>query len=146
MNRFVPVVVAVIQNDHHEYLLTQRYSPQWPEVHLKWQLAGGKVEFGETTEQTVIRECQEEISQDIKIILPCPSVRTHIWHHTAGVPEHTLLIGYLCQLVKNNKEIKLNQETHSYKWFTFDEIKDLDRLPYSLEMIEELQTLQNSIT
>lgn len=139
MNKFVNVVVAIIQNKKGEYLLTQRHSPHWPDVHLKWQLVGGKVEFGESTEQTIERECQEEIGQKVKIIAPNPSVKTHIWQHEEGKPEHTLLIGYLCTLENEKKEIKLNQETHSFKWFTVDEIKKLDRLPQTLEMIEELK-------
>lgn len=139
MSNFVNVVVAIIQNTKGEYLLSQRNYPTLPEVHLKWQLPGGKIEFGETTEETLQRECAEELGQEVHILKTTPSVKTHMWHHTNREPQHTLLIGYLCELVDEEKEIKLNHETNDYKWFTIEEIKNLDRLPHSLEMIEELR-------
>lgn len=144
MNSLI-VSLAVIQNTKGEYLLTQRYSPEYPEVHLKWQLVGGVVKFGETTEQAIERECQEEIGNQIKIVLPYPSLRTHIWHHTGEEPTHTLLLCYLCKLENENNEIFLNEESHSYAWFRFGELHNLDKLPHTLEIIQELKALKENI-
>ena len=47
------VILGLIENQNHEFLLSQRYEPKLPEVHLKWDLPGGRNEFGESLEETL---------------------------------------------------------------------------------------------
>jgi 8-oxo-dGTP diphosphatase len=57
---------AIIVNQAGELLLLRR-SPatmRWPG---KWGIAGGGVEAGETPEQSLVRELQEELGSDIRL-------------------------------------------------------------------------------
>ncbi len=64
--KMVHVAVAIIENDQHELLITQRL-PGTPKAGL-WGFPGGKIETSETAHDAVIRECQEEIDLTLKHI------------------------------------------------------------------------------
>ncbi len=56
---FIKVVAALIW-DKDKFLICQR--PANKARGLLWEFVGGKVEDGETKEQALIRECQEELA------------------------------------------------------------------------------------
>ena len=53
-------VVAALIWDKEKFMICQR--PEHKARGLLWEFAGGKVEPGETKEQALIRECQEELA------------------------------------------------------------------------------------
>lgn len=55
----IEVVVALIW-DQDKFMICQR--PANKAQGLLWEFVGGKVEPGETKEQALIRECQEELA------------------------------------------------------------------------------------
>ena len=57
--KFTEVVVAALINKEGEILLSSRPEPKVYAGY--WELPGGKVEMGETPEQAVVRELQEEV-------------------------------------------------------------------------------------
>lgn len=59
MKKVVEVVAALIW-DNSKFLICQR--PANKARGLLWEFVGGKVEPGETKEQALIRECQEELA------------------------------------------------------------------------------------
>ena len=59
MEKVVEVVAALIW-DNGKFLICQR--PANKARGLLWEFVGGKVEKGETKEQALIRECQEELA------------------------------------------------------------------------------------
>ncbi len=80
------VVVAVIQNDRGQYFVCQRQAHQ-PFAGY-WEFPGGKQEVGESLEQAMTRELQEELGitpSDTRPFLSIPfdNLRLHIWHITA---------------------------------------------------------------
>ena len=52
-------VVAALIWDNDKFMICQR--PAHKSCALLWEFVGGKVEQGETKEQALIRECQEEL-------------------------------------------------------------------------------------
>ena len=60
---------ALIINDKNEVLLLKRGKKSKNEVGV-WSKVGGTVEFGDTIEDTVVKEAKEEIDCDIEIINP----------------------------------------------------------------------------
>jgi len=118
-----------------EFFLTQRLSFKHSDAHLKWQLAGGGMEFGETPEETLVREFQEELSVTPKIIYPHPIVITNTWNNnTAGHSHnaHIVLLNYLVD-IDNQKPINTDPdcETGDMGWFNWNEIQKLDLMPNS---------------
>ena len=53
-------VVAALIWDQGKFMICQR--PAHKARGLLWEFVGGKVEPGETKEQALIRECQEELA------------------------------------------------------------------------------------
>ena len=63
MNPFT-VVAAIIKKDNL-YLIVQRNKHKY--LGLKWEFPGGKVESGETFEEALLREIEEELSIVINV-------------------------------------------------------------------------------
>ena len=63
MNPFT-VVAAIIKKDNL-YLIVQRNKHKY--LGLKWEFPGGKVEFGETFKEALLREIEEELSIVINV-------------------------------------------------------------------------------
>ncbi|OQB20439.1 MAG: CTP pyrophosphohydrolase [Firmicutes bacterium ADurb.Bin182] len=60
----IEVVAALIREDN-KFMICQR--PVNKARGLLWEFVGGKVEQGETKEQALIRECQEELAITISV-------------------------------------------------------------------------------
>lgn len=145
MKNFVPVALTVIRNSKGKFLVTQRWSPEYPDVHLKWQLPGGGIEYGENSEDTAKREALEEVGHEVKFVFPYPVVKKHLWHHKSVDPYHAIIIVYLCELIDETKPVVLDAESHSFAWHTLEEIKKLDALPDTATFVEELVALAEQL-
>ena len=75
----------------------------------KYELPGGRMEFGETAEETVVREILEETGLTIT---PISLVDT--WNFVSETRQITGII-YLCALASDDK-ISLSEEHDIYEW------------------------------
>jgi 8-oxo-dGTP diphosphatase len=89
-------VVAALIWQGEKFMICQR--PAHKARGLLWEFVGGKVEPGETKEQALIRECQEELAVTLAVgdvfmdvIHEYPDITVHLtlFHATiaAGVPQ-----------------------------------------------------------
>ncbi|MDP3836935.1 MAG: NUDIX domain-containing protein [bacterium] len=78
------VTLALIKNAEGKILLQKRLDKIIPKANEKWEFPGGRIDFGESPEQTVIRECLEEKSCEIKIIKLLPLVQSRLWETSSG--------------------------------------------------------------
>lgn len=62
--RIIEVVAAALLDSNMQLLLAQRPLEKW--MGGLWELPGGKIEPGETNEQALVRELQEELSIVVK--------------------------------------------------------------------------------
>jgi 8-oxo-dGTP diphosphatase len=128
-------------NKQGQFLLTQRNDPDNAKAHLQWQFAGGGVNFGEDITQTMVRELQEEIGVTPEILYEMPIVEndTHYGSPTEN-DYHVILIFYIVNI--GEQEIKLdNTETLDWKWYTLDEIKELNCLGKVVNVAEKAQII-----
>ena len=131
-----------ISADGTKVLLTQRSAPGNPHWHNKWQIAGGKVEFGETVEDAVIRELKEELHVDATISSPFRVVKTSIWRASQtdeGVDTQVVLITHLVDIGSQTPDLDqdYDKETENWAWFSLEEARKLDFLPLTIDIIEE---------
>ena len=72
----LPIVIGIVRDEAGKLLLGKRHEPETPFVHEKWNFLGGRIEFGESPEETLIREIKEEAGLDVEIIRMIPKVFT----------------------------------------------------------------------
>lgn len=65
MKRSIRVVAALISDGAGRFLVQQRL-PDKARANL-WEFPGGKVESGESDEQALARECQEELAVELRV-------------------------------------------------------------------------------
>ena len=119
-------VTAAIIHQNRKILICQR--PLDKSCGLLWEFPGGKIEEGETGEQCIVRECQEELGIAIRV----ERKLTDITHEYPDFIVH--LHFYLCELVDGNPE---KNEHNAIEWITPDEIVKYDFCPADSKMIAE---------
>ena len=121
------IVVALIRDDEGRILLQKRRDAKIPAADGKWELPGGRVEFGESPADAAVRETQEEVGCDIEIIRLLPIVQNRIWERTDDVRLHSFVICYEAKLISGEPQ-PLDDKVSEVRWFLDDEIKTLDLL------------------
>ena len=124
----VEVVVALIW-DNDKFMICQR--PANKARALLWEFVGGKVEHGETKEQALIRECQEELD----ITLSVGDIFMDVVHEYPDITVHLTLFN---ATISDGVPKKL--EHNDIQWITATEIEDYAFCPADvgiLKMIKE---------
>jgi|GEM_PF-536788 len=118
--------VAIIVNNDNKILLLKRADDKEIWMPNKWALVGGAIEKGESPEQAVKREIQEETGLEIKDFVNSFSIQ----RNTDSV-EHL----FACRYSGEPTDIKLNDENTNYGWYDTSEMKFLDTVPHLMEYI-----------
>lgn len=125
MKRHLHVACAIIEQDG-TVLAAQRSATMT--LPLKWELPGGKIEAGESPEECLIRELEEELGISV-FIGAALSPATH------GYPDFTVtLYPFTCRLAGG--EITPH-EHHALKWIEPERMPELDWAAADLPVIRE---------
>lgn len=115
-------------------LLSQRNQPSNPKAHLKWQLPGGGQEYGESLIESLHRELREELGlTDVSILDPEPQIRFSLWEDE-NFKTHVNLFIYRIDIHDQTPKIS-DDDSVDWKWFTLEEISNLETLPGTLEFV-----------
>ena len=134
------VVAAAIVRDS-QVMLAQRYQPELPEAHLRWELPGGKVKFGEGLHDALKREILEELGTKIVIVRMLPHVQSTIYC-TNGGAVHAVVIAFECSLVLQTSEpYAADASVQSIVWIYKEGLKEFDSLPGVIAWLECLEDL-----
>lgn len=125
----VNVVVIGVIVENNNFLLTKRTSDK-PRFDGAWQFAGGGLEFGESPEETVVRELKEELGIQVKV----KRLLNKVFSKTFG-SWHGVFIVYECQRVNKKQKIRLNPEASDFGWFAKSEIENLKVMPLTKEIV-----------
>ncbi len=122
----VEVVAALIWNKDG-FMICQR--PAHKARGLLWEFVGGKVEPGETKEQALIRECQEELA----VTLSVGDVFMDVVHEYPDLTVHLTLFN---ATITNGVLQKL--EHNSIKWIAPCEIPNYKFCPADVEILKKI--------
>lgn len=126
MEKVVEVVAALIW-DKDKFLICQR--PANKARGLLWEFVGGKVEQGETKEQALIRECQEELA----ITVDPHEVFTEVTHEYPDITVQLTLFN--CTILRGQPQLL---EHNDMKWITPAEIPDFEFCPADVEILKKI--------
>ena len=121
-------VVAGLIWKSNRFLICQR--PAHKARPLLWEFVGGKVEPGETKEQALIRECQEELA----ITLSVGEVFMDVVHE---YPDITIRLTLFNATIAEGVPQKL--EHNDIQWITVDEIEQYNFCPADVEILRKIQ-------
>lgn len=136
------VVLGVVRNNHGEILLSQRFEPVLPEVHLKWELPGGTIEFGESPIETVVREVAEETGLQVQVKRLLPVCHSKVWNYPDH-QQHTLILGFECELL-GGELTTTDHKVSSHQWVSVTQAQQADLLEGTekfLGVLEELEKI-----
>lgn len=127
MKKHIEVVAAVIKKDN-KYFCAQR--DNFGELGGKWEFPGGKVEAGETLEESLKREIFEELKIDIIINEYLMTVNHE--YETFKITLHT----FLCEVNTNN--FVLTEHINS-RWVEKEDLEKLDFAEADKPIIEKIK-------
>ncbi len=109
------VTCAVIRNEENEVLVVQR--GEATDHPLKWEFPGGKLGSGESEEECIIREVEEELSMEIVICGQLPGVKYDYVH------KQIRLIPFICDTLD---ELPFLSEHVDFKWVNPTDLLSVD--------------------
>jgi 8-oxo-dGTP diphosphatase len=111
----ISVTCAIIRNEENEVLVVQR--GEATDHPLKWEFPGGKLVKGETEEECIFREVEEELSMEIVICGRLPEVEYDYGH------KQIRLIPFICDTLD---ELPFLSEHLAYRWVPVTDLVSVD--------------------
>jgi 8-oxo-dGTP diphosphatase len=133
----ISVTCAVIRNEENEVLVVQR--GEATDHPFKWEFPGGKLIPGETDEECIIREINEELSIEIVICGHLPDIEYDYGH------KQIKLIPFICDTLD---ELPFLSEHLAYKWIPATDLVSVDFSEadafVSDSYLDRIKTIKNS--
>ena len=121
----IEVTAAIIKRDNR-ILICQR--PEGKSCGLLWEFPGGKIEYGETGEQCIIRDIQEELGITLRVIQKLTDV---IFEY----PDKAVHLNFYITEIESG-ELTL-KEHNAYTWITQAEVSNYEFCPADSLMLEK---------
>lgn len=122
----VRVVAAVICSEDKIFATARGYG----EFKGQWEFPGGKIEPGETPQEALVREIQEELDVKIKV---GDLIDTIEYDYPSF---HLSMDCFWCNITEGEITLK---EAENARWLCKDELYSVDWLPADMKLIEKLE-------
>jgi len=124
------VAACILRPGGHEVLLSMRHAPGVAGLDGKWELPGGKIEFGETPEQAIVREIREELGMKVTPRRLLPYLHTNLWEYPHAL-QHVVLACYECE----TQDDLPDTSGKDVRWFSMNQIDFDSTLPGTREFV-----------
>lgn len=124
-------VAAAVIHDEGKILATQR---GYGDFKGGWEFPGGKIQPGESAEEAIVREIQEELQVCIR---PEKLLTTVEYDYETF---HLTMHCFLASIIKG--EIQLI-EHEAMRWLTSDQLESVDWLPADIAVVAQLKRILN---
>ena len=125
----VTVTAAILARDG-KILIARR--PAADRLANKWEFPGGKIEPGETAEAALIREINEELSCEIRVVRPLPRfIHAYDWATIELIP-------FVCYLAPGSPEPRALEHS-AIAWVQPAEIHGYDLAAADLHVVDALR-------
>lgn len=131
----IEVAAAVIVDSFEN--ITEVFATErgYGEFKGQWEFPGGKIEVGETPQQALIREIQEELTVKIKVGKLIDTIEY-------DYPKfHLNMKCFLCVIVDGDIILK---EAKDSKWLNKDELYGVNWLPADITLIDKIADFMNN--
>lgn len=126
------VIVDSFENTTEVFATERGYG----EFKGQWEFPGGKIEVGETPQQALIREIQEELTVKIKVGKLIDIIEY-------DYPKfHLNMKCFLCVIVDGDIILK---EAEDSKWLNKDELYGVNWLPADITLIDKIADFMNNL-
>lgn len=131
------VAACALLDADNRILLAQR--PEGKAMAGLWEFPGGKVEPGETPEETLVRELAEELG--VTATIPCLAPLTFASHTYESF--HLLMPLYVCRRYEAPASLGtgIGQENQALKWVRAKELRNYDMPAADIPLIPHLVDL-----
>lgn len=130
MMKSIRVVAAIICDNMTHPTQIFATARGYGEFKGKWEFPGGKIETGETPQEALVREIEEEL--DTKIIVGELITTVEYDYPTF----HLSMDCFWAQVKEGGLVLK---EAEAAKWLTVDTLYDVEWLPADMELIEKIK-------
>ena len=131
----IEVCCAIIVNEQGQVLVTQRSAAM--SMPLKMEFPGGKIEPGESAEDCLIREIQEELDLTVEIISRQPASVHHY-------PDFSiLLLPFVCRIVAGTI---LLREHAAYAWMAPSDLLNCYWAEADIPIVQQYLAISCNIT
>lgn len=128
------IVKSLVVDENDKILFVKRKKEDLKQAHNKWEFTGGKIDFGETPEETAVRETKEESGYDVEVNYIIPKLLSSKWI-TPERQSQQILICYVCKLLGGESNLK-DHGVNEIKWFDINKVpKDADCLPGTIDFL-----------
>ncbi len=125
----IHVVAAIIQDGEKIFATQRGYGAYLG----RWEFPGGKIELGETPQQALEREIQEELSAIIHV----GDLLTTVEYDYPDF--HLSMQCFLCTVATGHLILKEHKDA---KWLTVDELYSVDWLPADIVVVDAYKKLK----
>ncbi len=121
------VVVGLIRDGNGKVLMQQRDDGKFAAADDKWELPGGKVDFGESPIEALTREILEETGCTVSVGRLLQPVHNRIWDRADGIRVQAIVLCYECWYMGGTPQPEQGK-TKAVAWKTPAEIAAMDTL------------------